>query len=117
MREIKINKDLVSYCWLYCGACDKYLNKKCDGCKKLKKTPIWCTIRDCCIKKGYLNCAECQDFDDIRDCKKYNGFIMRSLGNLCGSDRFSATKLIQVEGIEGFARYMAKNKMKRINRS
>ena len=116
MNEITIDKNLVSCCWLYCGACEKYLTEKCPGCKKLDKTPFWCTIRDCCLEKGLENCADCKDFKDITACKKYNGVLMRSLGYLCGSDRLTATNMIREKGINEFAKYMAENKIQRIDR-
>ena len=116
MKEKLSDRNLVSYCWLYCGACKKYLADKCPGCKNLKKTPFWCTIRDCCINKKYENCAECKEFEDVTQCKKYNGIIMRSLGYLCGSDRLAATKMIKEKGLEKFTEYMKENQLQRINR-
>jgi hypothetical protein len=116
MKEITIDKNLVSCCWLYCGACDKFLNDKCSGCKNLDETPFWCTIRDCCLTKGYENCADCKDHPNVMACKKYNGFVMRTLVYLCGSDRLLATNMIKEKGIEGFAKHMAENKIQRIAR-
>ena len=46
MEDVKIDKNLVSCCWLYCGACKKYLDNLCPGCKQLNKTPFWCSIRN-----------------------------------------------------------------------
>ena len=114
--EITINKDLVSCCWLYCGACAKFLAGNCRGCKKMNKTPFWCSIRDCCISKAYDNCATCKEYVDVAKCRKYNGFIMRTLGYLCGSNRFAATSIIRDKGIQEFAKYMAEKKIQRIPR-
>lgn len=116
MKEIKLDKDLVSCCWLYCGACEKYLSDKCYGCKHLNKTPFWCSIRDCCLNHGYKNCVDCKDYPNITDCKKYNGFVMRILGYLCGSDRLAAAAMIKEKGIDEFAKYMSENKIQRIAR-
>ena len=116
MKEIKIDKDLVSCCWLYCGECKKYISNNCPGCKKLEKTPFWCTIRDCCLNKGYENCADCEDYPNNAHCKKFNGFVMRTLGYICGSDRFAAIKIIKDKGIEYFAKYMSENNLQRISK-
>jgi hypothetical protein len=83
----------------------------------LDKTPFWCTIRDCCLNKGCDNCANCKEYPNVKDCSKYNGFIMRTLGYLCGSDRFSATNMIKNKGIDEFAKYMTENKIQRIDRN
>ena len=116
MTDIKIDPNLVSYCWLYCGSCKKNIVGECPGCKKLEKTPFWCPIRDCCIEKGISNCATCNEYDEVKLCRKYNGIVMRSLSYLCGSDRFTATQMIKEKGIDGFAQYMAENKFQRIPR-
>jgi hypothetical protein len=116
MKGITIDRGLVSCCWLYCGACEKYLNDNCPGCKKLDKTPFWCTIRNCCLSNGYDNCADCEEYPNVKNCNKYNGFVMRSLGYLCGSDRLSATNMIKDKGIDEFAKYMTENKIQRIAR-
>ena len=110
------NRHLVSYCWLYCGACKKNIAGECPGCKKLEKTPGWCSIRDCCIEKGIENCAKCKEYNNVKACRKYNGIVMRSLSYLCGSDRYTATAMIREKGIEFFADYMAGNNLQRLTR-
>jgi hypothetical protein len=116
MKKVTIDRNMVSCCWLYCGACKKYLADKCTGCKKLSKTPFWCSIRDCCMEKGYSNCALCEEYPNTLDCKRYNGFVMRTLGYICGSDRAAATNMIKQKGIDEFINYMSGNKIQRIKR-
>jgi hypothetical protein len=40
MKQIIADKNLVAYCGLYCGACNKYLDGKCPGCQKNKKSAL-----------------------------------------------------------------------------
>lgn len=81
------NKDLVSVCGLYCGACGIYLatqendNEKilqyaivlnqtfeetfCDGCSSNRKSlhcSKMCTFIDCKQKKSVNICSECDEF-------------------------------------------------------
>jgi len=30
-REVNMDRDLIAYCGLYCGACGKYIKGKCAG--------------------------------------------------------------------------------------
>jgi len=63
-----MNKDLVSYCGIYCGACPS-LYKSCLGCRTeekrgQKRISKWgCRIRTCCHDDKNLGfCFECPDY-------------------------------------------------------
>ena len=116
MKDLRIEIDLISCCWLYCGACEKYLEGKCPGCKNLYKTPFWCKIRDCCLKNGYQNCSQCVQVQSLTKCRKFNGFIMRNLARFCGSDQWEAIRIIKNKGMQSFAEEMTNQKAKRIPR-
>jgi hypothetical protein len=85
--EIKKNSDLVSACGLYCGACGIYLATQendsektlqyaivlnqtfdeslCDGCGAMRKSfhcSKMCTFIDCKLKRGVINCFDCNEF-------------------------------------------------------
>lgn len=61
-------KNLIGCCGLYCGLCNKYQSKsksRCIGCR-LGEQHSWCSIWNCCVKKGsFETCAEC---DEIFNC-------------------------------------------------
>jgi len=65
---MNIEKNLIGYCGLYCGLCNKYQSKapsRCIGCR-LGEQHSWCSIWNCCVKKhGLESCAEC---DDVFNC-------------------------------------------------
>ena len=102
MDTITANPKLVAFCGLYCGACKKYLNKKCPGCAGNEKAS-WCKVRSCNMDHNYKSCAECTEFKNVMDCGKYNNFIARVVGFVLRSDRAACVKRIKEIGLEAFA--------------
>jgi len=115
MKEIVANKSLIAACGLYCGACRSYLKGKCPACAENSKAS-WCKIRSCCAENSYASCADCKEFADPMQCKKYNNFIGRMFGLVFRSDRSTWTKMIKRDGYENFAKYMTTNKLQTIKR-
>ena len=109
MKEIITDKSLIAKCGLYCAACPRFLKEKCQGCDQYEKA-TWCKVRSCCIENNYASCAECEEFEDPSDCKKYNTFMARIFGFIFNSDRTACIQLIKESGYEKFAEEMAKNK-------
>ncbi len=110
MKDIITDKTLISKCGLYCGSCPKYLKDKCPGCDGYENA-TWCKLRSCCIEHGYGSCADCKEFENVMECKKYNNFISRVIGFVLRSDREAGIKMIKEKGYEEFATYMAENKL------
>ena len=95
----------IAYCGLYCGNCSKMLKGKCPGCIKNEKA-TWCKIRTCCIDKGYSSCAECVDFNNVRECKLHHSVFARVIEFVSKTDRSLCIDMIRKEGQENFAIYM-----------
>lgn len=106
MRSITADPSLVAYCGLYCGACGSYLKERCPGCHGNVKAG-WCKVRACNIERKYASCAECTDFADPRDCRKFNNFVSRIFGLVMRSDRPACIAQIRSLGLDGHAREMA----------
>jgi len=106
MKEICTDKNLIAYCGLYCGACKKYLQEKCPGCLENNRAS-WCKVRTCCIEHSYSSCADCQSFENLKECKKLNNFIARLFSFFFGSDRFACIASIKEKGYESYAQEMA----------
>ena len=106
MRQITINAGLIARCGLYCGACARYLKEACPGCAENEKAS-WCGVRSCCGERGLGSCADCGDFADVRDCKKFNNPMARIFGFIFRSDRAACVRLIRELGRDAFAREMA----------
>lgn len=107
-KEIKIDKDLISYCGLYCGACGKFLNEKCPGCRKNEKAS-WCKIRKCNMEQSYHTCADCQK--NVSECKTYSNFISKLFGLIFHSDRKACISRIKDIGEEAFAKEMSEKRI------
>ncbi len=110
MKEIKTDVALVAKCGLYCGACSKYRKGKCQGCSENKKA-TWCTLRACCIEKEIASCADCNEFDDVMACKKYNTIMAKLFGFVFNSDRAACVNKIKEIGYEQFAQNMTEHKI------
>ena len=115
MKEICVDRDLIAYCGLYCGACKRYLKEKCPGCKENVKA-AWCKIRTCCIENSYASCADCQIVEDMKDCKKFNNFISKLFAIIFRSDRFSCIALINKKGYDEYAKEMAEKGIMTVKR-
>lgn len=110
MRSITQDVNLIAYCGLYCGACKAYLSERCPGCRENSKAASWCKIRVCCADHGYSSCAECAEFKNVSDCKKFNNFMSKLFGLLFKSDRKACIEQIRSQGREGHAQTMAREK-------
>lgn len=97
-----VEPDLLSFCWLYCKACNQYRNGDCPGCRHLKKSPKWCTIRNCCIKHGFTNCSECKKFIENGGCEKFESMVVGCLKFLDKSERSLINKTIKKKGFSGY---------------
>ncbi len=102
-KTITASTEHIAACGLYCGACRKYLNGKCPGCR-LNKKATWCKIRQCCIEKGLHSCADCTM--NVKDCKIYNNVIGKIFAFLFNSDRAACIRYIQINGYKDFAEEM-----------
>ena len=113
MREVVSDPKLVARCGLYCGACGAYLKEKCPGCHENKKA-TWCKVRSCCAQNGLTSCAECQEFPNPKDCKKFNNVVARLFGLVFRSDRAACVAQVRKLGLQGHADEMAKKRQQTI---
>lgn len=112
-RTITTSTEHIAACGLYCGACRKFLNGKCPGCR-LNDKATWCKIRQCCQEKEFYCCAECNM--DIKACNTHNNVMGKIFAFLFNSDRAACIHYIQTNGYEAFAEEMAKNKAQTIKK-
>ena len=115
MNETINDPKLVAACGLYCGACGKYKKGACPGCAKNEKA-AWCTVRSCCLQKVIATCADCQEFSDPKDCKKFNNFFSKIIGFLLRSDRKACICRIREIGLEKYAAEMSEKNAQTIKK-
>jgi hypothetical protein len=115
MEQIQNNPGLIAYCGLYCGSCRSYLKGKCPGCEQNAKAS-WCAVRTCNKEHAYKSCADCKEFSNPMECKKYNNVISKIFGFVFRSDRGACIAMIKEKGYDGFAAYMSENKLQSIKR-
>ena len=109
------NMKQVAACGLYCGACGRFKKRKCAGCRENEKAS-WCGIRKCCIEHNYTSCADCSEFENLKDCKIFNNFMGKVMGVLLNSDRFACIYRIREIGCESFAIEMEEKGLQSIKR-
>lgn len=105
MKQVQKNAGLVASCGLYCGSCWAYLKERCLGCKENVKA-TWCKIRTCCIENKYTTCADCADFKEVNDCKKFNNIFSKFFALVFRSNRRACIEQIRLNGIDGHAEIM-----------
>ena len=113
--EIVKDTNLIAYCGLYCAACGRFQKGSCLGCQKNEKAS-WCQIRSCNLANNYQSCANCKEFSNPMECKKYNNFISKVFGFVFRSNRAACIAMIKEKGYEDFAVYMAEHKLQSIKR-
>ena len=115
MKQIVSDPKLVAFCGLYCGACGAYLKGRCPGCHDNTKAS-WCKVRTCCMEAGFSSCADCAEFTDPINCRKFHNIISRIVGFVLRSDRRACIAQIRQKGLGGHADEMASCKMQTIRR-
>ena len=113
MKRITNDPQHIAACGLYCGACRKFLNGKCPGCKENEKAS-WCKIRKCCRERGIHTCAECDK--DVKECKIHNNLVGKLFAFLFSSDRTACIHYIKEHGEDAFAKTMADKKQMTIKK-
>lgn len=115
MKDVISDATLVARCGLYCGACGAYLKDRCPACHGNAKA-TWCTIRSCCMQKNIATCADCGEFPEANDCRKFNTVISKVFGFLFRSNRAACIRQIREIGVQGHADRMAREKQHSIRR-
>jgi hypothetical protein len=102
---IKKDSKLVSYCGLYCGACKKYINELCKGCKE-KETPEWCKVKPCNESKKTDSCSECNEVNNYKNCTKLYPLSYKFGEFIAGMSREAGLNMIKNKGKIKFAEFM-----------
>jgi len=112
VKELGVSK--ISYCGFYCGACPKFTKGQCLSCKgddpKCAIGYKSCKVRPCCIEKGIESCADCDEYDSVKDCKKYNPLMIRFGQFITQTNRRKGIEMIKEKGDQEFLKFMSEKK-------
>ncbi len=97
------NQDFIAaYCGLACSNCGMFLKGKCDGCHSSRPMNRNCKMKACAMERGYVTCADCTEFENLKDCKKLNNLIANFFGFIFRTDRIGNLNRIREVGLEKF---------------
>jgi len=68
------------------------------------------------MEKKITTCADCTEFTNPRECRKFNNFMSRLFGFVFRSDRAACIAQIRQLGLEGHAKVMAEQKRQSLKR-
>lgn len=110
--EVKdLDNRIISYCGFYCNACPKFKKSDCEGCKgdspKCAGGYKPCQVRPCCIENEFTSCAECDKYESVKDCKKYNPLMIRFGQFLTQTSRRKGIEMIKEKGEREFLEFMS----------
>ncbi|MBU1153973.1 hypothetical protein KKB84_08465 [bacterium] len=93
---------IIAYCGLCCTNCGMYQKNKCQGCHSDKPMNRNCRMKACAMARGFITCAQCADFTDLKGCKKLYNVVSRLFGFVFRSDRIGGLNSIREIGLERF---------------
>lgn len=89
---------VLACCGLVCSDCGAFTKGKCQGCHSEKPMNLHCKVKPCVKERNFCSCAECGDFENLRECKKLNNFISKIFGFVFRSDRIGNLERIRESG-------------------
>ncbi len=114
MEVKELDNSKISYCGFYCGACPKFIKGQCFSCKgDAPKCAVGykaCKVRPCCIEKGIESCADCEEYDSVKACKKYNPLMIRFGQFITQTNRRKGIEMIKEKGEQEFLKFMSERK-------
>lgn len=62
------------------------------------------------MEHNRATCADCTDFDNLKECKKLNNFMAKMFGLVFNSDRVASLTFIKDQGTDAFVSKMESEK-------
>jgi hypothetical protein len=93
---------IIAHCGIVCSKCGAFLKGKCKGCHSAKPMFKNCPIKKCNLENELVTCADCQEFQDLKRCKKLNSFISKIFGLLFRSNRIGNLVRIREIGLDAY---------------
>ena len=93
---------VLAYCGLVCSDCGAYRKGRCQGCHSEKPMYAGCKVKPCAQERNCSTCADCKEFENLKDCKKLNNIISKIFSLVFRSNRIGNLNRIRQIGLEGF---------------
>ena len=93
---------VLAYCGLVCSQCGMYLKGRCEGCHSDKPMSLNCKVKPCAQERNYNSCADCVDFENLKECKKLHNFVSRIFGFIFRTNRIANLNRIREIGMDRF---------------
>ena len=93
---------VLAYCGLVCSQCGAYVKGRCGGCHSDKPMNMGCKVKPCVQERNYSSCADCADFENLKECKKLNNFISKIFEFIFRNDKIGNLNCIREIGAEKF---------------
>jgi hypothetical protein len=93
---------IIAHCGIVCSKCGAFTKGKCKGCHGEKPMFKNCPIKKCNLGNNLATCADCQEFQDLKECKKLNSFISKIFGLIFRTNRIGNLVHIREIGLETY---------------
>ena len=93
---------IIANCGLVCSTCRMYVKDKCKGCFGGKPMNPNCQIKKCNEENNCATCAACNEFQNLKECKKLNNIISKFFSFIFGTDRIANLNKIREIGVDKF---------------
>ena len=93
---------VLAHCGLVCSKCGMYVKGKCQGCHGEKPMNVGCKVKGCCRDRQLDTCAGCEEFADLKACRKLNNWISKIFAFIFRSNRIGNLYRIREVGAEEF---------------
>lgn len=107
-RAPKMSQDtqdfILAYCGLVCSECGMFLRAKCQGCHSDKPMYRNCKVKQCAEAREYTTCADCEDFQNLKECRKLYNLLSWFFGFIFRTNRIANLNKIREIGLEEFRR-------------
>jgi hypothetical protein len=102
MSNDDIQDVIIAHCGIVCSKCGSFRKGKCKGCHSEKPMFRNCPIKKCNLAAKLATCADCNDFQNLKGCKKLNNIISKIFGLIFRSNRIGNLVHIREVGLEAF---------------
>jgi hypothetical protein len=92
----------LAYCGLVCLQCGAFTRGRCKGCHSPKPMHSKSLVKKYAVEKSIVSCEECQDYANLRNCKRLDNLVSKLFGFIFRSNRIVNLARIREVGVEKF---------------